>query len=79
MVPLLNSTGYDAWQIILEQRIVTRGVGRVFPHYSKSVGTAFRRSCKALEIDDFSQPWRLPFRPRQFWNHRTLFVWVAQN
>ena len=26
IVPLLNSTGYDAWQLILEQRIVTRGI-----------------------------------------------------
>jgi hypothetical protein len=25
VVPLLNSTGFDAWQIILEQRILTRG------------------------------------------------------
>jgi integrase len=51
-IPLLNSTGYDAWQLMLEQRIVTRGRGRVFPHRSKSVGTAFGRSCKALDIDD---------------------------
>ncbi|MCS3448642.1 MULTISPECIES: integrase [Bradyrhizobium] len=51
-VPLLNSTGYDAWQLVLEQRIVTRGVGRVFPHHSKSVGAAFHRSCKAIDIDD---------------------------
>jgi integrase len=29
VIPLLNSTGYDAWQIILEQRIVTRGLGSV--------------------------------------------------
>ena len=52
IVPLLNSTGYDAWQIILEQRIVTRGIGRVFPHHSKSVGAAFHRSCNAIDIDD---------------------------
>jgi integrase len=51
-IPLLNSTGYDAWQLMLEQRIVTRGRGRVFPHHSKSVGTAFHRSCKVLDIDD---------------------------
>ncbi|WP_461357397.1 tyrosine-type recombinase/integrase [Bradyrhizobium sp. USDA 4454] len=30
VVPLLNSTGYDAWQIMLEQRILTRGLGHVF-------------------------------------------------
>jgi integrase len=51
-VPLLNLTGYDAWQIVLEQRIVTRGLGRVFPHHRKSVGAAFRRACNKLEIDD---------------------------
>lgn len=52
VVPLLNSTGYDAWQIILEQRIVTRGLGRVFPYHSKSVGAAFHRSCNEIELDD---------------------------
>jgi integrase len=51
-IPLLNSTGYDAWQLMLEQRIVTRGRGRVFPHHSKSVGTAFHRACKELDIED---------------------------
>jgi integrase len=51
-VPLLNLTGYDAWEVLLEQRIVTRGQGRVFPHYGRSVGTAFRRACKELKIDD---------------------------
>lgn len=51
-VPLLNLTGYDSWQILLEQRIVTRGRGLVFPHNSRSVGTAFRRACRSLEIED---------------------------
>lgn len=51
-VPLLNLSGYDAWEMLLEQRIVTRGQGRVFPHHSKSVGAAFRRACRALDIDD---------------------------
>ncbi|WP_245474947.1 tyrosine-type recombinase/integrase [Bradyrhizobium sp. Leo121] len=50
VVPLLNSTGYDAWQIMLEQRILTRGLGRVFPYHSKSVGAAFRRSCSAINF-----------------------------
>ncbi|MHB0785612.1 tyrosine-type recombinase/integrase [Bradyrhizobium sp. 5.13L] len=54
VVPLLNSTGYDAWQIMLEQRILTRGLGRVFPYHSKSVGAAFRRSCNAIDIDDLA-------------------------
>jgi hypothetical protein len=30
IVPLLNSTGYDAWQIMLEQRILTRASGAFF-------------------------------------------------
>lgn len=51
-VPLLNLTGYDAWQVLLEQRIVTRAQGRVFPHNSRSVGAAFRRACGLLEIED---------------------------
>jgi hypothetical protein len=37
LVALLNSTGYDAWQIILEQRIVTRGIGRLFPHHLRKI------------------------------------------
>jgi site-specific recombinase XerD len=37
---------------MLEQRILTRGLGRVFPYHSKSVGAAFRRSCNAIDIDD---------------------------
>jgi len=51
-VPLLDPTGFDAWQAILEHRIVTRGVGKVFPHHHKSAGTAFHRSCEALRISD---------------------------
>jgi hypothetical protein len=31
-VPLLNLTGYHAWEVVLQQRIVTRGYGRIFPH-----------------------------------------------
>jgi integrase len=33
-------------------RIVTRGIGKVFPHHHKSAGTAFQRACKELKIDD---------------------------
>ena len=51
-VPLLNLTGYDAWQVLLEQRIITHGHGRVFPHNCRSVGTAFRRACRSLKIED---------------------------
>jgi integrase len=40
-VPLLNLTGYDAWEVVLQQRIVTRGYGRIFPHNHKSVKCGF--------------------------------------
>ena len=40
-VPLLNLTGYDAWEVVLQQRIVTRGYGRIFPHNHRSVSAAF--------------------------------------
>ncbi|WP_404405099.1 tyrosine-type recombinase/integrase [Pelagibacterium halotolerans] len=49
-VPLINLTGYDTWQMPLEQKIVTRGKGRVFPHNSRSVGTAFRRGCRVRDL-----------------------------
>ncbi len=51
-VPLLNLTGFDAWELILEQRVLTRGIGGVFPHNGQSVGAAFRRACQALDIED---------------------------
>lgn len=51
-VPLLNLTGYDAWEVVLQQRIVTRGHGRIFPHNHKSVSAAFTRACDELKIDD---------------------------
>lgn len=51
-VPLLNLTGFDAWQLLLEQKILTGGRGRVFPYHHKSAGTAFRRARQALGIED---------------------------
>ena len=51
-VPLLNLTGIDAWQLLLEQKVLTGGIGRCFPYHSKSVGTAFRRARKHLGIED---------------------------
>jgi integrase len=51
-VPMLDLSGYDAWQVLLEQRIITRGLGRVFPHHHKSAGTAFHHACKELHIED---------------------------
>lgn len=51
-VPLLNLTGYDSWQILLEQRIVTRGRGLVFGKKQASlraygIDAATRSSCHA--------------------------------
>jgi integrase len=37
-VPLLNLTGFDAWQLLLEQKILTGGKGRCFPYHHKSTG-----------------------------------------
>lgn len=51
-VPLLNLTGFDAWQVLLEQKIITGGKGRVFPHHHKSAGTAFLRGRRKLGIKD---------------------------
>ena len=51
-VPLLNLTGYDAWQLLLEQKVITGGKGRCFPYHHKSVGTAFRRGRRKLDIED---------------------------
>jgi len=51
-VPLLNLTGYDAWEVVLQQRIVTRGYGRIFPHNHRSISAAFTRACVELKIVD---------------------------
>ncbi len=50
-VPLLNSTGYDAWSLLQEQRRHRNGA-RIFPYNSRSLGTAFRRTCRKLKIED---------------------------
>lgn len=52
-IPLLSVTGYDACAIIDEQRAFTgRHLGRIFPYNGRSVGTAFRRVCRELKIED---------------------------
>ena len=52
-IPLLDVTGYDACAIIEEQRCCVGGNrGRIFPYNGKSVGTAFRRQCRDLKIED---------------------------
>ena len=51
-VPLLSLTGYDAWECVVEQAVITHRKGRIFPHHHKSVGTAFHRACLDLGIED---------------------------
>lgn len=51
-VPLLGLTGYDAWSILNEQKDISHNHKRVFPYNARSTGTAFRRACKFLEIED---------------------------
>jgi integrase len=53
-IPLLDVTGYDACAIIEEQRRVAAkdDLGRIFPYNGRSVGTAFRRVCRELKIED---------------------------
>jgi integrase len=52
-IPLLDVSGYDASAIIEEQRrFLKSGGGRIFPYNSRSVGTAFRRQCRDLKIED---------------------------
>jgi len=52
-IPLLDVSGYDACKIIEEQgRFSNIREGRIFPYNGRSVGTAFRRQCRKLKIDD---------------------------
>lgn len=52
-IPLLAVSGYDAAALIEEQRpACQKGDDRIFPYNSRSVGTAFRRACKYLGIED---------------------------
>lgn len=52
-IPLFAATGYDAWALVEEQRAIRSNEDdRIFPYNGRSVGTAFRRGCRDLEIDD---------------------------
>jgi integrase len=52
-IPLLSVCGYDPCAIIEEQRtLLGKSRGRIFPYNGKSVGTAFRRQCRELKIED---------------------------
>jgi integrase len=52
-IPLFAATGHDAWAMVKAQAAALGNVcGKVFPYNSRSVGTAFRRACRELQIDD---------------------------
>ena len=51
-VPLLDVNGYDPVQLIREELRPGQNGGRIFRYNSRSTGTAFRRTCKALGIKD---------------------------
>ncbi|MBJ2150818.1 site-specific integrase [Paracoccus sp. IB05] len=52
-IPLFAATGFDAWALAMEQaKHVGTPKGPIFPYNSRSVGTAFRRACAEVEVDD---------------------------
>lgn len=52
-IALFGPSGYDGWTVLAEQaRHLASAKGRMFPYNSRSVGTAFRRGCRALGIED---------------------------
>jgi integrase len=52
-VPLIDLTGFNAWDILQEQKLAYEPHHKfIFPYNGRSVGTAFRRACKLLEIED---------------------------
>jgi len=51
-VPLLAATGFDAWAILREQKSAVAKNDRIFPYNARSVGTAFRRACRDLKIEN---------------------------
>ena len=51
--PSRDVAGYDGCAIVEEQRRCVAGNGsRIFPYNGRSVGTAFRRQCRDLKIED---------------------------
>lgn len=53
VIPLVADTGYDAAALIHEQCTATgRTTGFIFPYDGRSVGAAFRRTCRDLGIQD---------------------------
>ena len=52
-IPLLSVSGYDAMALIEEQRAIRSNQDdRIFSYNHRSIGTAFRRACQDLDIED---------------------------
>lgn len=51
-IPLFDANDYDVREIIQEQRPFSKKSERIFPYNGRSVGTAFRRACRELNIED---------------------------
>lgn len=51
-VVLVSDTGFDAVALLAEQRNQSSSLGSIFPYNARSVGAAFRRVCRDLQIDD---------------------------
>lgn len=51
-VALVKDAGWDPLALMDAQAALTGGKGRVFPYNGRSIGTAFRRACRALAIED---------------------------
>lgn len=51
-IALVTDAGWDPLELLAEQARETGRLGRVFPYCVRSVGTAFRRACRALSIHD---------------------------
>ena len=53
IVPLTDLTGFDAMELIEQQRAFAYSTAApIFPYNSRSIGAAFRRARKACEIED---------------------------
>jgi len=52
-IPLFAATGFDAWALVMAQaKHLGKAKGPIFPFNSRSVGTAFRRACAHVGVDD---------------------------
>ena len=52
-IPLVADTGYDAMALLAEQAAMQgRKEGVIFPYNPRSIGHAFRRVCRDLQIED---------------------------